>query len=110
MQVTAPLLLLLLGFLFPICARSENRFRRPPGPGPAGDFRDNPVYRLGDRIDLQWDTDLDAVDVLVRQKQPNGVAKPAYAKLAGKPDQEDSWGRTPRGEGGQPRTRAKKKS
>ncbi|GKT45860.1 uncharacterized protein ColSpa_06041 [Colletotrichum spaethianum] len=23
-------------------ARAENRFRRPPGPGPAGDFRDNP--------------------------------------------------------------------
>ncbi|KAJ0160916.1 hypothetical protein CTA2_7082 [Colletotrichum tanaceti] len=77
------LTLLLLGILYPAAlARSENGFRRPPGPGPTGDYRDNPVYMLGDEIDLQWETSLKAVDVVLWQQQPKGNAKPAFSRLA----------------------------
>ncbi|KAJ0320190.1 hypothetical protein COL5a_009815 [Colletotrichum fioriniae] len=72
----------LFGVVFPACTRSENRFRRPPGPGPAGDFRDNPVYTLGDNIDLQWEMDLKNIDLIVWQQQPTGNIKGPYAKLA----------------------------
>ncbi|KAK1529558.1 hypothetical protein CPAR01_11870 [Colletotrichum paranaense] len=76
------LAVLLFGVVFPACARSENRFRRPPGPGPAGDFRDNPVYTLGDNIDLQWEMDLKNIDLILWQQQPTGNLKGPYAKLA----------------------------
>ncbi|WQF89788.1 hypothetical protein CDEST_14802 [Colletotrichum destructivum] len=77
------LALLLLGILYPAAlARSENRFRRPPGPGPTGDYRDNPVYTLGDEIDLQWETSFKAVDVVLWQQQPKGNMKPPFSKLA----------------------------
>ncbi|KAF4785878.1 hypothetical protein HER10_EVM0010924 [Colletotrichum scovillei] len=76
------LAVLLFGVVFPACARSENRFRRPPGPGPAGDFRDNPVYTLGDNIDLQWEMDLKNIDLILWQQQPTGNIKGPYAKLA----------------------------
>ncbi|UQC84407.1 uncharacterized protein CLUP02_09904, partial [Colletotrichum lupini] len=76
------LAVLLFGVVFPACARSENRFRRPPGPGPAGDFRDNPVYTLGDNIDLQWEMDLKNIDLILWQQQPTGNVKGPYAKLA----------------------------
>ncbi|GJD03687.1 hypothetical protein ColKHC_12512 [Colletotrichum higginsianum] len=77
------LTLLLLGILYPATlARSENRFRRPPGPGPTGDYRDNPVYTLGDEIDLQWETSFKAVDVVLWQQQPKGNTKPAFSRLA----------------------------
>lgn len=78
------LAVLLFGVVFPACARSENRFRRPPGPGPAGDFRDNPVYTLGDNIDLQWEMDLKNIDLILWQQQPTGNVKGPYAKLASK--------------------------
>lgn len=78
------LTLLLLGILYPATlARSENRFRRPPGPGPTGDYRDNPVYTLGDEIDLQWETSFKAVDVVLWQQQPKGNTKSAFSRLAG---------------------------
>ncbi|KZL88186.1 hypothetical protein CI238_12988 [Colletotrichum incanum] len=77
------LVVVLLGILYPICARSENRFRRPPGPGPTGDYRDNPVYTLGDKIDLQWEMSFKSMDLVLWQQQPKGNTKPAYSRLAG---------------------------
>lgn len=34
-------------------ARAENAFFRPAGAGPTEDYRDNPVYRLGEYLDMQ---------------------------------------------------------
>ncbi|EMR68765.1 hypothetical protein UCREL1_4206 [Eutypa lata UCREL1] len=34
-------------------AHAENAFFRPPGAGPTEDYRDNPVYRLGEYLDMQ---------------------------------------------------------
>ncbi|KAK1985711.1 hypothetical protein LZ30DRAFT_778833 [Colletotrichum cereale] len=78
--LAAPLLLLLLAARGTL---AENRFRRPPGPGPTGDFRDNPVYALGSQLDLQWETDFESVDLLVWQESDT-ESEPAYAIIAQK--------------------------
>ncbi|KAK1654544.1 hypothetical protein BDP81DRAFT_415998 [Colletotrichum phormii] len=45
-------------------------FRRPPGAGPTGDFRDNPQYALGEMVDLQWGTDDSPIDLFIIQASP----------------------------------------
>ncbi|KAK2017751.1 hypothetical protein LZ32DRAFT_654399 [Colletotrichum eremochloae] len=82
-HLLAAVLLLCGGFLYlPTCARAEDRFRSPPKPGPTGDYRDNPVYALGDSIDLQWDTSLESADLVLWQEQTYGDAPPASVTLA----------------------------
>ncbi|KAK1593939.1 uncharacterized protein LY79DRAFT_668875 [Colletotrichum navitas] len=84
MHLLAAVLLLggLLPYL-PVGARAEDSFRRPPGPGLTGDYRDNPVYAVGDSIDLQWETTLESADLALCQEQPSGGddARPACATL-----------------------------
>ncbi|EXF85430.1 hypothetical protein CFIO01_04438 [Colletotrichum fioriniae PJ7] len=58
-----------LSLLFWNCAGSTV-FRRPPGPGYAGDFRDNPQYALGEIVDLQWETDDTSNDLFIVQTTP----------------------------------------
>ncbi|TDZ21425.1 hypothetical protein Cob_v005579 [Colletotrichum orbiculare MAFF 240422] len=60
---------------------AANRFLRPPSPGPMEDFRDNPVYTLGDTVDLRWETSFAAVDVMLWQQQPRGSSKMVFGKL-----------------------------
>ncbi|GJD04042.1 hypothetical protein ColKHC_12867 [Colletotrichum higginsianum] len=74
------LLLLLLLLLTPRAARAENRFRRPPGPGPSGDFRDNPVYTLGSQLDLQWETVFASVSLLMWH-EANYTSEPTYTTI-----------------------------
>ncbi|KAK1700243.1 hypothetical protein BDP55DRAFT_722810 [Colletotrichum godetiae] len=50
------------------CICNSSVFRRPPGAGPTGDFRDNPTYVIGEILDLQWDSDDNsAVDLTIIQ-------------------------------------------
>ncbi|EFQ26053.1 uncharacterized protein GLRG_01197 [Colletotrichum graminicola M1.001] len=79
---------LLLGGLLPRLpagARAEDSFRHPPGPGPTGDYRDNPVYAVGDSVDLQWETTLESADLALCQGKPGGDddARPACATIVG---------------------------
>ncbi|KAI3531787.1 hypothetical protein CABS01_10440 [Colletotrichum abscissum] len=60
---------------------SENRFRRPPGPGPSGDFRDNPVYPLGTQLDLQWETDFTAIDLIIWHEATYPKSEATYASI-----------------------------
>ncbi|OBR05670.1 hypothetical protein CH63R_09790 [Colletotrichum higginsianum IMI 349063] len=76
----ATCLLLLLLLLTPRAARAENRFRRPPGPGPSGDFRDNPVYTLGSQLDLQWETVFASVSLLMWH-EANYTSEPTYTTI-----------------------------
>ena len=39
--------------------KADSKFSRPPGAGPSGDYRDNPTYKVGEKLDVQWDSDLD---------------------------------------------------
>ncbi|KAH6985821.1 hypothetical protein BKA56DRAFT_579176 [Ilyonectria sp. MPI-CAGE-AT-0026] len=50
--------------------RSESSFSQPPGPGPAGNYRDNPTYEVGEKIDIQWSSDLETMDLLLWQEYP----------------------------------------
>ncbi|KAF7543279.1 hypothetical protein G7Z17_g10872 [Cylindrodendrum hubeiense] len=50
---------------------STSAFSQPPGPGPAGNYRDNPVYEVGEKIDMQWSSDLETMDLLLWQEYPN---------------------------------------
>ncbi|OHE99309.1 hypothetical protein CORC01_05350 [Colletotrichum orchidophilum] len=61
--------------------RSENRFRRPPGPGPTGDFRDNLVYPLGTQLDLQWETDFTAIDLIIWHEAKYPTNEATYARI-----------------------------
>jgi hypothetical protein len=51
-------------------AISANTFNRPPSGGIKGDFRDNPTYKEGERVEFLWDTDLAYVDVVIWQRFP----------------------------------------
>lgn len=51
----------------------ENIFLQPPSYGPEYIYRDNPVYMLGESIQLQWHTDMTRVDIFVSQKAPRGI-------------------------------------
>ncbi|KAK1724643.1 uncharacterized protein BDZ83DRAFT_329158 [Colletotrichum acutatum] len=64
----ASILLPLLSLLFRDCTGST--FYQPPGSGPAGDFRDNSQYTLGEIVDLQWETDDTSIDLYLVQTLP----------------------------------------
>ncbi|KAK1983943.1 hypothetical protein LZ30DRAFT_460575 [Colletotrichum cereale] len=53
--------------IFTTCSWAENRFIRPGPPGPDNDFQGNAVHELGDKINLQWKTDLASVNILLWQ-------------------------------------------
>ncbi|KDN70980.1 hypothetical protein CSUB01_10024 [Colletotrichum sublineola] len=65
--------------VFPACCRAANQFLRPPANGPKGDFRENPAWVIGDKIDLQWKTDLPSVDILIWQE--TGENKGNFARI-----------------------------
>ncbi|KAK2053001.1 hypothetical protein LY76DRAFT_609465 [Colletotrichum caudatum] len=64
--------------------QGDGRFRSPPGePGPRGEYRDGPVYAVGDSVELRWETSFEAADLVLWQEQPDGAgARPAFATLA----------------------------
>ncbi|KAF6821168.1 hypothetical protein CMUS01_11436 [Colletotrichum musicola] len=65
---SSQLFVLFLGLLFPACVHSESRFRRPPGPGPFRDFRDNPSYVRGEYLDISWDMDFTSAKLVLWQE------------------------------------------
>ncbi|KZZ91755.1 hypothetical protein AAL_06509 [Moelleriella libera RCEF 2490] len=68
-----PLVACLVGIVppQPQFVRAKTIFSQPPASGPNKNFDANPVYRNGDSIDVHWSTDLDAVDLVLRQVYPN---------------------------------------
>lgn len=52
-------------YLFVCTALAVTNFINPPANGTLNDFRDNPVYRLGDRINIQWESDRQGVTISV---------------------------------------------
>jgi hypothetical protein len=53
-----------------ISVRSESVFVQPPPSGQTGDFEDNQEYEVGDVIDVQWESDLELMDVWLWQDYP----------------------------------------
>ncbi|KAK1525781.1 uncharacterized protein CCOS01_08199 [Colletotrichum costaricense] len=67
-----PSLWVCLYLLFAVFVAAENRFRRPPGPGLAYDYRDNNAYTIGDIIDLHWDMEYDSARLILWQESVGG--------------------------------------
>ncbi|KAF4969734.1 hypothetical protein FSARC_3077 [Fusarium sarcochroum] len=53
--------------------RSDTVFQRPPGPGPNRDYRDDPIYKLGDEIDMIWEMDFEQANIVVWQQDINSA-------------------------------------
>ncbi|KAF7556400.1 hypothetical protein G7Z17_g1457 [Cylindrodendrum hubeiense] len=60
-------------------AHGETRFLRPPDSGPTRDYRDNPIYEIGQKLDIQWEMDYENASIIVQQED-------AYNNLPG-----DKW-------------------
>jgi hypothetical protein len=66
-------------------ARGDTSFLQPPAAGPFRNYRDNPIYDVGERIDVQWNSDLDFMDLILWQDYPGaGDGMSFFLKLAGK--------------------------
>ncbi|RSL94958.1 hypothetical protein CEP52_012325 [Fusarium oligoseptatum] len=65
------------------CVHSETVFQRPPGPGPNRDYRDDPIYELGQEIDLIWEMDFEEASIVIWQQDINKVFgdKSYYAEV-----------------------------
>lgn len=51
------------------CVWSANAFFNPPGPdGRNGYYADNNVYSLGNKINIRWETNFEAVDLILWQQ------------------------------------------
>lgn len=78
---------LLVGTLFALygpLARCDTSFLQPPAEGPPGNYRDNPSYDVGERIDVQWTSDLDFMDLILWQDYPDaGNGQNFFIKLLG---------------------------
>lgn len=65
--------------------RATSSFVQPPAAGPEGNYRDNPIYHPGEKIDMQWTSDLDLMDLLLWQEYPPaGDGNFFYVSLLGK--------------------------
>jgi hypothetical protein len=62
-----------------IGVRSASSFQQPPGPGPFENFRDNPVYDVGESIEFEWTTDLEEVDLIMWQAFPGTSGQMQFA-------------------------------
>jgi hypothetical protein len=72
---------LLLAALAVAAVQATSTFQLPGGPGPAGNYRDNPVYDVGENIDIQWTSDLDYMDLYMWQDYPTPGDGTAYYKV-----------------------------
>lgn len=52
---------------------SASQFSQPPGAGPPNNYRDNPTYEIGERVDLQWQSDLEFMDLFLWLQWPSPV-------------------------------------
>ncbi|CAM1509572.1 Fc.00g033110.m01.CDS01 [Cosmosporella sp. VM-42] len=76
MYSSVPLALLFTAFISSV--RCTSTFSVPGGPGPAGDYSDNPVYKVGDQKVFQWDSDLENMDLLIWQEYPTATETESY--------------------------------
>jgi hypothetical protein len=47
-----------------------SNFTQPPPAGPNANYQDNPVYQQGQKIDVQWRSNLDSMDLILFQQYP----------------------------------------
>ena len=52
---------------------AQGTFIQPPPPGPTGDFSNDASYKLGLNITIEWESDLQNMDLLVFQQYPSSA-------------------------------------
>lgn len=50
--------------------RGDSQWVQPPNAGPNLNFRNNPTYEVGESMDVQWDSDIEFMDVILWQDYP----------------------------------------
>ncbi|KAH7136880.1 hypothetical protein B0J13DRAFT_81994 [Dactylonectria estremocensis] len=53
--------------------RSDASFVLPPSGGPAYNYQDNPTYKVGKTISVEWTSDLSSMDIVIWQQYPAGI-------------------------------------
>lgn len=51
-------------------ARGETKFTQPGPGGQAGFYRNNPPYAIGEKMKIQWTSDLDSMDLVLWIEYP----------------------------------------
>ncbi|OAQ58324.1 hypothetical protein VFPPC_11659 [Pochonia chlamydosporia 170] len=65
---------------FVVSVLGKSRFTQPPANGPDGNYQDNPVYALGKQVDVQWQSDLDTMDLILFEQYPAAGKGVQYLK------------------------------
>lgn len=65
---------------FVVGVLGKSRFTQPPANGPDGNYQDNPVYALGKQVDVQWQSDLDTMDLILFEQYPAAGKGVQYLK------------------------------
>ncbi|KAH7125944.1 hypothetical protein EDB81DRAFT_810201 [Dactylonectria macrodidyma] len=55
--------------------RSEASFVMPPPGGPAYNYQDNPEYKVGKTINVEWTSDLSSMDLVIWQQYPAAIGQ-----------------------------------
>lgn len=69
MELSLKSLVLVVSLAATVAANST--FVQPPNHGPGNNYQDNPVYKEGQKVDLQWQSDLDIMDLIIFQVYPS---------------------------------------
>lgn len=64
----------------PAIVLGEDRFVQPGGSGPAGNYQDNPTYQLGEKIDVQWESSIEYMDLILWQDYPRANGNSFFFK------------------------------
>ncbi|KAM0496309.1 hypothetical protein ACHAP8_007570 [Fusarium lateritium] len=56
----------------PAFVLGDNKFTEPGPAGKSGDYQKNPVYDIGDQVNLEWEADFKNMDVYILQNYPLG--------------------------------------
>lgn len=68
-----------------VWASEPGTFLNPPTGGPIHDYSQNPVYKLGQTVQLRWATDLNSFSILLWQNDNDNYetvqSTPVYRRL-----------------------------
>lgn len=65
---------------FPAYVLGDSKFTQPGIAGATGDFSHNPTYDVGDRMEIEWESDLEYMDIILYQAYPKLSNGNSYVK------------------------------
>lgn len=61
----------LIAFIGLVVAQSDGVFYNPPTPGPTGEFLQNPIYVIGQTVQIRWAVSYDKISLVLWQNNNN---------------------------------------